>query len=71
MEKNRARTNSLTEEASSNKRMLYLIAIMVIGFNLRPAITSVGPLLGTIRDQLDWKTGVRGRLPVYRLSHLP
>ncbi|CEI83614.1 putative transporter YycB [Oceanobacillus oncorhynchi subsp. incaldanensis] len=67
MEKNRARTNSLTEEASSNKRMLYLIAIMVIGFNLRPAITSVGPLLGTIRDQIgleNWSAGTITSLPL-------
>ncbi|WP_080876295.1 CynX/NimT family MFS transporter [Oceanobacillus timonensis] len=54
-------------EASSNKRMLYLIAIMVIGFNLRPAITSVGPLLGTIRDQIgleNWSAGTITSLPL-------
>ncbi|MGX8791033.1 CynX/NimT family MFS transporter [Oceanobacillus sp. M60] len=57
----------MTEEASSNKRMLYLIAIMVIGFNLRPAITSVGPLLGTIRDQIgleNWSAGTITSLPL-------
>ncbi|MFD1067855.1 CynX/NimT family MFS transporter [Oceanobacillus locisalsi] len=54
-------------EASSNKRMLYLFAIMVIGFNLRPAITSVGPLLGTIRDQIgleNWSAGTITSLPL-------
>ncbi|MFD1386742.1 CynX/NimT family MFS transporter [Oceanobacillus oncorhynchi subsp. oncorhynchi] len=68
MEKNRAKaSNGLAEEASSNKRMLYLIAIMVIGFNLRPAITSVGPLLGTIRDQIgleNWSAGTITSLPL-------
>ncbi|WP_339238507.1 MFS transporter [Oceanobacillus sp. FSL W7-1281] len=47
--------------------MLYLIAIMVIGFNLRPAITSVGPLLGTIRDQIgleNWSAGTITSLPL-------
>lgn len=68
MEKNRAKaSNGLAEEASSNKRMLYLIAIMVIGFNLRSAITSVGPLLGTIRDQIgleNWSAGTITSLPL-------
>ncbi|WP_339185222.1 MFS transporter [Oceanobacillus sp. FSL W7-1293] len=47
--------------------MLYLIAIMIIGFNLRPAITSVGPLLGTIRDQIgleNWSAGTIASLPL-------
>ncbi len=68
MEKKRVRAkNSGVMEASSNKRMLYLIAIMVIGFNLRPAITSVGPLLGTIRDQIgleNWSAGTITSLPL-------
>ncbi|WP_255585298.1 CynX/NimT family MFS transporter [Virgibacillus saliphilus] len=53
--------------ASSNTRMLYLVAIIVIGFNLRPAITSVGPLLGTIRDQIgleNWSAGTITSLPL-------
>ncbi|WP_373896213.1 CynX/NimT family MFS transporter [Virgibacillus sp. CBA3643] len=47
--------------------MLYLVAIIVIGFNLRPAITSVGPLLGTIRDQIgleNWSAGTITSLPL-------
>ncbi|MFD1413654.1 hypothetical protein [Oceanobacillus jeddahense] len=68
MEKKRVKAkNSLSLEASSNKRILYLITIMVIGFNLRPAITSVGPLLGTIRDQIgleNWSAGTITSLPL-------
>src|SRR5699024_5030645 len=51
----------------SKKRILFLVAIIVIGFNLRPAITSVGPLLGTIRDQvglLNWSAGTITSLPL-------
>lgn len=50
-----------------NKRTLFLIAIVVVGFNLRPAITSVGPLLGTIRDDIglaNWSAGTITSLPL-------
>ncbi|HLR04014.1 MAG TPA: MFS transporter [Virgibacillus sp.] len=52
---------------SANKNVLYLIAIIVAGFNLRPAITSVGPLLGTIRDDMhleNWSAGLITSLPL-------
>lgn len=68
MEKNRVNAkSSMAREASSSERILYLVAIMVIGFNLRPAITSVGPLLGTIRDQIgleNWSAGTITSLPL-------
>lgn len=50
-----------------NKRLFFLGAIIVIGFNLRPAITSVGPLLGTIRDHIgltNWEAGTMTSLPL-------
>ncbi len=56
-----------SERPSSAERTLLLIAIIVIGFNLRPAITSVGPLLGTIRDELglsNWSAGLITSLPL-------
>ncbi|WP_040285363.1 CynX/NimT family MFS transporter [Sporosarcina koreensis] len=55
------------QRPSSAKRTLLLIAIIIIGFNLRPAITSVGPLLGTIRDELglsNWSAGLITSLPL-------
>ncbi|GEN87559.1 MFS transporter [Oceanobacillus sp. FSL W8-0428] len=68
MEENRGKVKNIGgKEVVSNKRMLYLIAIIVIGFNLRPAITSVGPLLGTIRDQIgleNWSAGTITSLPL-------
>lgn len=59
--------SSAGREMSANKRLLYLVAIIVIGFNLRPAITSVGPLIGTIRDQIgleNWSAGTITSLPL-------
>jgi len=35
------------------KRLYLLLAIIVAAFNLRPIITSVGPLLGTLQRELD------------------
>ncbi|XGA32039.1 MFS transporter [Virgibacillus sp. CBA3643] len=68
MEKNRDKAKSdVARKKTLNKRMLYLVAIIVIGFNLRPAITSVGPLLGTIRDQIgleNWSAGTITSLPL-------
>ncbi|REB08061.1 MFS transporter [Sporosarcina sp. BI001-red] len=55
------------ERPSSAQRSLLLIAIVVIGFNLRPAITSVGPLLSTIRDEIglsNWSAGIIASLPL-------
>lgn len=55
------------EEKINNNRVLFIIAIMIAGFNLRPAITSVGPLLGTIRDEIglaNWSAGIITSLPL-------
>lgn len=59
--------NMNVERPSSAQRTLLLVAIVVIGFNLRPAITSVGPLLSTIRDELglsNWSAGMIASLPL-------
>lgn len=55
------------ETMSSKYRLLFTIAIIVIGFNLRPAITAVGALLGMIRDQIglaNWGAGMITSLPL-------
>lgn len=57
----------LNGRAPSTNRLLFIFAIIVAGFNLRPAITSVGPLLGTIRDQIglaNWSAGTITSLPL-------
>ncbi|MFC3041531.1 CynX/NimT family MFS transporter [Virgibacillus xinjiangensis] len=46
--------------------MLFL-GIIMVAFNLRPAITSVGPLMGVIRDDLglsNWSAGLLTSLPL-------
>lgn len=58
-----------TINAISRKKqtILFIVAIIVTSFNLRPAITSVGPLLGMIRDQVglaNWSAGILTSLPL-------
>ncbi|MFB1050293.1 CynX/NimT family MFS transporter [Paraliobacillus sp. JSM ZJ581] len=51
----------------STKNILFVIGIIFVAFNLRPAITSVGPLVGTIRDQMglaNWNVGLITSLPL-------
>jgi CP family cyanate transporter-like MFS transporter len=48
-------------------RRAYLIALLLIAANLRPSITSVGPLLKTIQDELSLSAtaaGLLGSLPL-------
>lgn len=46
---------------------LLFIGVLFIAFNLRPAITSVGPLIGTIRDDIgfsNWSVALLTSLPL-------
>lgn len=46
---------------------LLLTGIIFVSFNLRPAITSVGPLIGMIQDDIGlahWSTGILTSLPL-------
>src|SRR5699024_5357689 len=55
------------EEKINNNRVLFIIAIMIAEFNVRHAITSVEPLLGTIRDQIglaNWSADIITSLPL-------
>ncbi|MCT2536198.1 MFS transporter [Aquibacillus koreensis] len=48
-------------------KVLFITAIILVSFNLRPAITSVGPIIGTIRDDLglaNWNAGLITSLPL-------
>ncbi|SDK29079.1 CynX/NimT family MFS transporter [Sediminibacillus albus] len=47
--------------------ILLVAGIILIAINLRPAITSVGPLIGTIRDSIgleNWSAGLITSLPL-------
>ncbi|SHN31430.1 CynX/NimT family MFS transporter [Gracilibacillus kekensis] len=41
---------------------LFIVGIIILAFNLRPAITSVGPIIGTIREDLAISNGSAGLL---------
>src|SRR5690625_3076140 len=48
-------------------RFLLIAGIIVIAFNLRPGMTSVGPLVGIIRDDIglaNWSAGLLTSLPL-------
>lgn len=57
--------------STKNPKRLYqfllIVGILFIAFNLRPGITAVGPLIGTIRDQIglaNWSAGLLTSLPL-------
>ncbi|MFC4557571.1 CynX/NimT family MFS transporter [Virgibacillus kekensis] len=55
------------ENAKQMRRFLLIAGIVLVAFNLRPAITSVGPLMGIIRDDLalsNWSVGILTSLPL-------
>ncbi|MGM8213699.1 CynX/NimT family MFS transporter [Virgibacillus sp. W0430] len=57
---------SATDTKNQNHILLF-IGVVLIGFNLRPAITSVGPLMGMIRDDIgfsNWSVGLLTSLPL-------
>jgi MFS transporter, CP family, cyanate transporter len=48
-------------------KFLLITGIILVAFNLRPAITSVGPLMSTIRDDVglsNWSVGLLTSLPL-------
>ncbi|WP_042222399.1 CynX/NimT family MFS transporter [Oceanobacillus manasiensis] len=55
------------ENKQKLSQFLIIAGIIVVAFNLRPAITSVGPLISTIRDELgmsNWSVGLLTSLPL-------
>lgn len=57
----------MMQKTATTKRFLLIAGIILIAFNLRPAITSVGPLLGIIRDDMglaNWSAGLITSLPL-------
>ncbi|WP_245835799.1 CynX/NimT family MFS transporter [Virgibacillus ndiopensis] len=60
--------NTMTSDKSKRLYQFLLITgIVFIAFNLRPAITSVGPVIGIIRDDIglsNWSAGLLTSLPL-------
>src|SRR5690625_921350 len=55
------------KDKGRGRQWLLGAAILFIAFNLRPAITSVGPLIGTIRDDVgfsNWNVALLTSLPL-------
>ncbi|SEP89505.1 MFS transporter, CP family, cyanate transporter [Virgibacillus subterraneus] len=58
---------SATDNQKNLYRFLLIAGIIIVAFNLRPAITSVGPLIGIIRDDVglsNWSAGILTSLPL-------
>lgn len=58
-------------QTQDNKNSLYIIllisGIVLVAFNLRPAITSVGPLVGVIQEDVGlahWSAGLLMSIPL-------
>lgn len=54
-------------------RFLLYVGIIIMAFNLRPAITSVGPVVGLIRDDVglsNWSVGVITSLPLLAFASI-
>lgn len=64
----------MTEVKSRNTYHYFLIiGIIFVAINLRPGITSVGPLIGTIRDDLgltNWSAGLITSLPLLAFASI-
>ncbi|MUK89048.1 MFS transporter [Ornithinibacillus sp. L9] len=60
-------THQVNEKASQIYRFFIITGIIIVAFNLRPAITSIGPLIGVIRDDVglsNWSVGLLTSLPL-------
>ena len=58
---------SAAQPGGRGERALLLLGIVVLAFSLRPAVTTLGALLGVVRDDLGiegWLAGVLTTLPV-------
>ncbi|KAB8137911.1 MFS transporter [Gracilibacillus oryzae] len=55
------------------KYSIFIAGIIILAFNLRPAITSVGPIIGIIRDDLlleNWNVGLITSLPLLAFAFM-
>src|SRR5699024_6067267 len=52
---------------------MLVLGIVFVAFNLRPAITSVGPVIGSIRDDVglsNWSAGILTSLPLIAFAFM-
>lgn len=52
----------LNKNANHTRNTLLMVGIIFVAFNLRPSITAVGPLIGSIRDDTGISNGLAGLL---------
>lgn len=65
--------NLQEQQTNQLHRILLIAGIVIAAINLRPAITSVGPLIGTIRDDIglsNWSAGILTSLPLIAFAVL-
>src|SRR5699024_8091775 len=58
---------NLEQKTNQLYKVILVAGIVTVAFNLRPAITSVGPLIGTIRDDIglaNWNVALLTSLPL-------
>ncbi|MUV37353.1 putative transporter YycB [Lentibacillus sp. JNUCC-1] len=59
------------EQLKSYNQFLLIASIIMVAFNLRAAITSVGPVIGMIRETLtlpNWSIGILTSLPLFAFA---
>src|SRR5699024_1348153 len=57
----------ITYNSKKLHQFLLVAVIVIVAFNLRPALTSVGPLIGIVRDDIglsNWSAGILTSLPL-------
>lgn len=60
-------TERTLDQSKKMYKALIVLGIVIVAFNLRPGMTSVGPLIGTIRDDVglaNWGAGLLTSLPL-------
>src|SRR5690625_2481387 len=58
---------NLEQKTNQLYKVILVAGIVTVAFNLRPAITSVGPLMGIIRDDIglsNWNVALLTSLPL-------
>lgn len=58
-------------DLKSYNQILLITAIILVAFNLRPAITSVGPIVSLLRESLsltNWSIGILTSLPLFAFA---